>query len=69
MSENLFMAPKGPAGLWDQLSENEKAWIEFIRVISAGGDPRPSPAHVRALREILDAGCGVGGEMVSRSPS
>lgn len=54
MNETRFVAPMGPLGPWDHLSENEKAWIEFIRVISCGRDPAPTPARVRALREILD---------------
>ncbi|ETD86402.1 helix-turn-helix domain-containing protein [Rhodobacter capsulatus] len=53
---DLFMAPTGPLGPWDQLSENEKTWIEFIRVISGGRDPKLTPARVRALRELLDVG-------------
>jgi hypothetical protein len=52
----LFTAPLAPAGPWDQLTRNEQAWIEFIRVISGGRDPRVTPARVRALRELLDAG-------------
>jgi len=56
MSELMFKIPTGPMGPRDQKSENEKAWIEFIRVISNGRDPRISPARVRALRELLDAG-------------
>lgn len=44
----------GPMGLWDQLSEHEKAWIEFIRVIPCRRDPAPTPNRVRALRELLD---------------
>lgn len=40
--------------MMDQLSENEKAWIEFIRVISGGRDPKVTPARVTALRELLD---------------
>lgn len=35
---------------------NEKAWIEFIRVISGGRDPKITPGRVRALRGMLDAG-------------
>ena len=50
------MTPRSPTGTWDELSENEKAWIEFIRVISSGRDPKVTPARVRALRELLDAG-------------
>lgn len=49
-----------PLGSWEHLSENEKAWIEFIRVISCGSDPRVTPTRVRALRELLDAGRGGG---------
>jgi len=54
MSETVFTLPTAPAGPWDQLTENEKAWIEFIRVISCGSDPRVTPARVRALRVLLD---------------
>ncbi|WP_223638896.1 hypothetical protein [Rhodobacter sp. TJ_12] len=53
---DLFITPMGPLGQWDQLSENEKAWVEFIRVISAGRDPKITPERVRKLRELLDAG-------------
>ncbi len=56
MSDGLFVVPKGPVGPWDQLSENERAWIELIRVISGGRDPKPSLSRVRALRELVDAG-------------
>ena len=50
------MTPRSPTGTWEELSENEKAWIEFIRVISSGRDPKVTPTRVRALRELLDAG-------------
>ena len=50
------MSLRSPMGPWDQLTENEKAWIEFIRVISGGRDPKITPTRVRALRELLDAG-------------
>jgi len=46
----------GSSGTMGQLTDNEQAWIEFIRVISGGRDPRVTPARVRALRELLDAG-------------
>lgn len=36
----VFMLPTAPAGPWDQLTVNEQTWIEFIRVISGGRDPR-----------------------------
>lgn len=48
--------PRSPVGPWDQLSENEKLWIEFIRIISNGRDPKITTARVRALRELLDVG-------------
>lgn len=54
--DTVFTVPTAPAGLWDQLTSNEKAWIEFIRVISCGSDPKITPARVCALRELLDAG-------------
>lgn len=56
MSDNHFMLPTSPVGPWGKLSENEKAWIEFIRVISGGRDPTVTPERVRKLRELLDAG-------------
>lgn len=54
--DTVFTVPMGPVGPWDQLSANEKAWIEFIRVISCGSDPKVTPSRVRALRELLDMG-------------
>lgn len=50
-----FRLPTAPkAGPWDQLTKNEQTWIEFIRVISNGSDPRVTPDRVRALRILLD---------------
>lgn len=60
MSEGEFMAPTTPSGHWESLTPNEVAWIEFIRVISAGRDPKLTLARVRALRELLDAQDGAG---------
>lgn len=56
MDDSVFTLPTAPAGPWDQLTTNEKAWIEFIRVISCDSDPRITPTRVRAPRELLDAG-------------
>ena len=56
MNDGYFMLPSSPMGPWDQLSENEKSWIEFIRVISGGRDPKVTTDRVRKLRELLDAG-------------
>ncbi|MBB4209346.1 hypothetical protein LY39_03375 [Roseinatronobacter bogoriensis subsp. barguzinensis] len=55
MSDDIYVLPMGPVGPWDQLTRNERAWIEFIRVISCGSDPKITPARVRALRELLDS--------------
>jgi len=55
-AEELFTLPTAPGGQWDHLTTNEKAWIEFIRVISCGSDPKVTPTRVRALRALLDAG-------------
>lgn len=54
--EHVFMLPTAPSGRWDQLTMNERTWIEFIRVISGGRNPRVTPNRVRALRHLLDAG-------------
>jgi hypothetical protein len=54
LDDTIFTLPTAPAGPWDQLTKNEQAWIEFIRVISNGYDPRVTPDRVRALRLLLD---------------
>ncbi len=54
--DTAFTLPTAPAGPWDQLTKNEQTWIEFIRVISGGRDPKITPKRVRALRQLLDAG-------------
>ena len=54
--EGIYTVPTPPAGPWDQPTENEIAWIEFIRVISCGSDPKITPSRVRALRALLDVG-------------
>lgn len=56
MTNSPFMIPTSPLGPWDKLSENERSWIEFIRVISGGRDPKVTPERVRRMRELLDAG-------------
>ena len=55
-NDTVFTLPTAPSGDWESLTANEKAWVEFIRVISCGSDPRITTARVRALRELLDAG-------------
>ena len=56
MNDGPFMLPTSPTGSWDQLSENEKAWIEFLRVISGGRDPKMTPDRARKVHELLDVG-------------
>ena len=48
--------PRAPSGAWEELTPNERAWVEFIRIISCGSDPRVTPARMRALREAPDIG-------------
>jgi len=51
----IFMLPTAPAaGPWDHLTKNEQTWIEFIRVISSGPDPKVTPTRVHSLRELMD---------------
>ena len=38
------------------LTENELAWIDFLRLLSNDGDPAPTLARVQALRHILAPG-------------
>ena len=56
MNDGHFMLPTSPTGTWEDLTANERGWIEFIRVISGGRDPKVTPERVRRLRELLDAG-------------
>ena len=56
MKDAPFILPTSPVGLWDHLSENERTWIEFIRIISGGRDPKVTPERVRRLTELLDVG-------------
>lgn len=56
MNDGPFMLPTSPMGSWDELTTNEKTWIEFVRIISGGRDPKVTSDRVRKLRELLDAG-------------
>lgn len=56
MKDGPFMLPTSPMGPWKDLTTNERAWVEFIRIISGGRDPRITPDRVRKLRGLLDAG-------------
>lgn len=52
----MFAAPAHPARLsgWDDLTPNERGWIEMIRVISAGSDPAVDLESTAALRQVPD---------------
>lgn len=52
----IFTLPTAPSGVWESLTCNEQAWIEFIRIISCGSDPKITPTRVSALSRLLDAG-------------
>ena len=52
----VFTLPTAPSGKWDALTSNEQAWIEFIRVISCGSNPKVTLKRVTALMALLDAG-------------
>ena len=56
MNDGHIMLPTSPLGRWDQLSKYEKTWVEFIRVISGGRDPKITSGRVRKLQELLNAG-------------
>jgi hypothetical protein len=56
MNDGPFVVSRSPTMTWEDLTANERAWIEFIRVISVGHDPRITPERIRRLRELLDAG-------------
>ncbi|AHM05753.1 hypothetical protein roselon_03498 [Roseibacterium elongatum DSM 19469] len=36
------------------LTDNEKAWVEFIRLASGGNDPAPTLKAIQALRKALE---------------
>lgn len=46
----VFIQPAGPLGRWDQLTKNEQAWVEFIRVISCGRDQKITSDRMRRQR-------------------
>ena len=54
MTDSPFITPRHPLERWEDLSENEKDWIEYIRVISAGRDPKISLERIGALQQVID---------------
>jgi hypothetical protein len=39
--------------LLDDLTENERAWVGFMRLISNDTDPAPTLARVQAMRGVF----------------
>lgn len=35
-----------------RISDNERSWVEFLRLISSGTDPAPDLASVQLLRRV-----------------
>jgi hypothetical protein len=54
MSDTPFTTPRHMVPNWEHLTDNEKGWVEFIRIISNGRDPCITTERVRALRELVD---------------
>lgn len=50
MPSSIFMP------LLEDLSENERAWIGFIRLVSMDSDPAPTLSRVQSLRRVFTAG-------------
>ena len=46
--EGFKLPPEGA------LTENERAWVEFLRIASNNGDPRPTLATIQALRRLFE---------------
>lgn len=40
----------------DALTDNERAWLEFLRLISDGRDPGPTLRRVQLLRRLCAPG-------------
>ena len=39
----------------EEITENERAWVGFLRLLSKGGDPTPTLSGVQALRLAFGA--------------
>jgi len=64
MTRSGFTLPAPHAPLPSPLSENERTWIEFLRLLSLDGDPPVTLRAVQALRHVLSDAA----ETASRSP-
>lgn len=38
----------------DELTENERSWLEFLRMISLGRNPAPTLRRLQLLRRICE---------------
>jgi hypothetical protein len=48
------VAPIAPPRIdGSDLTENERAWVDFLRLISNGSDPGPTLRRVQRLRRVL----------------
>jgi hypothetical protein len=57
MTTRIFRRGGHDASNWSVMgvTHNERAWIEFIRLISDDTDPAPTLARIQRLRQILTA--------------
>lgn len=54
MSSQPIHAYPGKCRSWaNPITDNERAWIEFIRLASYDNDPAPTLETVQALRQIF----------------
>lgn len=52
--DHAIPAPAQPdPGRDKPITENERAWIDFIRLISMDSDPSPTLRRVQSLRSLL----------------
>jgi hypothetical protein len=38
----------------DDITSNERTWVEFLRLVSADSDPPPTLTRVQRLRSVFD---------------
>ena len=55
-----------PDGHLNDLTANERAWIEFLRLIANGRDPAPRLQDVQLLRRLLQRRGGRGAQRFER---
>ena len=44
------------------ISQNERAWIDFLRLVSHDCDPAPTLRHVQAIRRLFEDQVDMKGE-------